>query len=211
MPLEMKARHGFTLIELLVVMAITAILMALLLSALKSARERAKGVTCVHNLRQLYLATQSYSIDNNGRIVPTLVYTGNSVGKIWQDYLLEGGYLPNWAALACPSRTPIAGQSVPPVLWQTIGANKYFGPTYDQSGNLTMGGVQFSQLASLSARFFFTDANDYYVDIPSGQGGAPPAYRHNNGANLCFGDGHVGWQVGPLPSPGQVPPRVLPW
>jgi prepilin-type N-terminal cleavage/methylation domain-containing protein len=62
------SRQGFTLIELLVVIAIIALLAALLLQALTSARQAARKVACLSNLRQIGLAVQGYAHDNNGRI-----------------------------------------------------------------------------------------------------------------------------------------------
>jgi len=56
--------RGFTLIELVVVVAIIAVLIAILLPAIANARERAREVTCLSNVRQLGLAVQMYWDDN---------------------------------------------------------------------------------------------------------------------------------------------------
>ncbi len=67
-------RSGFTLVELLVVIAIIAVLAALLLSALSSAKGRAKRMICLNNLKQLVIAWTVYAGDNGGRIASCVPY-----------------------------------------------------------------------------------------------------------------------------------------
>ena len=119
-----QAPSAFTLIELLVVIAIIAILAAMLMPALSKAKDKAKAIACVSNLKQVGTAEIMYSDDNNQQVVPlysvpiaALPLTSqwivqNAAGYFWQDRLREGNYMKTFSAFDCPSLINLGIKSI---------------------------------------------------------------------------------------------------
>lgn len=107
-------KKNFTLIELLIVISIIAILAALLLPALNKAREKAREISCVNNLKQVMLSEQFYASDYNDQM--PLIVTGQWGILYWPEILSTNRYVRNTKIYNCPSN-----QTKPSPNWNVYG------------------------------------------------------------------------------------------
>lgn len=117
--------RGFSLVELLVVIAILVLLASLLLPGLSGAKESARRIQCINNLRQLAITWEVYADDHGDRVAPNGYGTPETLAgsRLWvvgdthrnppsftnESYLLDpryaafAGYLQSAAVYKCPS------------------------------------------------------------------------------------------------------------
>jgi prepilin-type N-terminal cleavage/methylation domain-containing protein/prepilin-type processing-associated H-X9-DG protein len=184
---KMRKRNGFTLIELLVVVAIIAVLVAVLLPALRSARERAKQVTCSSNLRQIGLGLRMYLDDWNGVFPPWGVYWN---AESMLDWFCRLQYV-TYNVRSCPSRGADVYCENFDGIFNEIHAQsvKITDPEYfviaGERGVATSYAYAFAwNVYPNRVRF----AGDPLVDYAGSL-----SIDHNNGSNFLFHDSHVSW------------------
>ena len=151
-----RPAEGFTLIELLVVIAIIAILAAMILPSLAKAKDRAKGIACMNNMRQLMLSMKLYCDDNRDSF-PANTWNGtpNWVGGILSAapndtdntnimllmdprYAQLGPYVGNYSIYKCPAehfQVKIAGAMFERV--RSCSMNGYLGNPSSIAGTTT--------------------------------------------------------------------------
>lgn len=101
----MRQGKGFTLIELLVVVAIIVVLISVLMPSLQNAREQAKSVKCMSNLRQSGYGLMMYAQENQGFMVIKAygVGDGDIAWRGWHNILAKYGQIKGAMSTLCPA------------------------------------------------------------------------------------------------------------
>jgi len=203
--------NAFTLIELLVVIAIVAVLAALLLPALQGARDRARNINCVNNVRQLTIMLWSYT-DDNAQVTPLAATNSYDYGS-WRPTLAAYANHnlnahPN--AFQCPIRAK--GNNAAAAL---NGGFWYYAINHDlRSTTDTMPIKRITQIVNFSKAFAFSEGGMYADAIHGnqmaqfafwGHPSAPPAAgpAHNGkGLPIAYLDGRAEFW-------SDVPPDIL--
>ncbi len=204
--MRVSRRGAFTIIELLIVIAIIAVLAGMLLPTLRWARESARSVNCVSNLKQLVMAWQIYADNHDGVACPSYEYRdGFTVEYAWDfrikiadpsdwGYGYLGRYIKDGRITACPSY-------IPPTTW----GRPYTGYAYNATyiGGDVIGGVpsaKVSAIRSPSRTVVFADAGFGNPVTPCNYLRAPSDslfvagkvhFCHQDTANVAYADGHV--------------------
>ena len=193
---------GFTLIELLVVIAIIAILAAILFPVFARAREQARLTKCLANVKQLTLALLMYANDYDDQIPMWETVTGypQPPSTTWRAAVLP--YIRSSGIFACPSDplirgthpygNPAPGEDVPSGR-AGYGLSFLFYP-YTVANNPSILSPGNWTTPDKGCLIWDNGGASLVSAHPGEQGGtARMAFRHNDGVNIGFGDGHVRW------------------
>lgn len=191
-----SARRGFTLIELLVVITIIGILAALLSPALKKARDQARGIACMSNLRQLGTAFHAYAGENNEKLPLATEGSNWPVWCYWISPYVGKKYPGTWwdivatypAVFHCPSSRD--GESLSPPTYKCTGY-----AMNARIGNNTLSAITSNGKCTIIVLMDnnWNMSNAYHTRKWDDYNTQSNGNKHNGGNNCLGIDGHVVW------------------
>ena len=231
----MLKRKAFTLVELLVVIGIIALLIAILLPALKRAQAQANSVACQSNLRQIGVLFIMYSNDNRGVMIPVgkstasgkPTHLGSGIAdpfKRWPMFIFKPP-VPNPRIMICPSDLELGIEDIDLAAAggydPNLNKHSYIANAYVMDNEIRFGktkGMDSTRIIILGEKQ--TNQVDYHMD-PGDFERVAELYRHGLyiGSNYLYMDGHVEhllpqeallaldpWDPRPLSQPTAPPP-----
>lgn len=192
-----RSHQALTLIELLVVVAVIAILAGFLLPALSAAKESARGIACLNNLRQLGQGSWLYADDHEEHFPSFRGWLASRPGDLKTGTLYP--YLESEAVYACPTdQIELASKRKTSRIGRATGGRNR---THDRNYSFGMNcgichSTKVSGFFEPVSTMLFMEGNlgprDYSGQVgPTEFATRSLAFRHNKEGHLVFADMHV--------------------